>query len=260
MSVKCHLEHGERIKGMATVKEHYGEVLSDVYSWMFGGFSNGVQRNIEFLKKHNLSPKGSSIAIDLGAGCGFQSIPLAKAGYTVTAIDIDENLLNELQSNSKELKINSIQDNLLNFRNSVSKDAELIVCMTDTIVHLESKEQITSLFGEVYNSLENDGKFIITFRDLTFELEGADRFLPVKSDENIIFTCFLEYEKETVKVHDIVYKKNGAEWQLFKSFYRKLRLNEEWILNQLSGSGFKNIDSEVDNGFITIIATKVSDT
>ena len=76
---------------MATVMEHYDKVLSDVYSWMFGGFEIAIQRNAEFIIKHNLRPEGSGIAIDLGSGCGFQSIPLAKAGYSVTAIDIDTN-------------------------------------------------------------------------------------------------------------------------------------------------------------------------
>ena len=74
---------------MATVKEHYDEVLSDIYSWISGGFENGIQRNIEFFDKHQLAPKGSGVAIDLDAGCGFQSIPLAKAGHSVTAIDLD---------------------------------------------------------------------------------------------------------------------------------------------------------------------------
>ena len=79
---------------MPTVSEHYDKVLSDVYSWMFGGFDIAIQRNTEFINKHDLSPESSGLAIDLGSGCGFQSIPLAKAGYSVTAIDIDSNLLN----------------------------------------------------------------------------------------------------------------------------------------------------------------------
>lgn len=241
---------------MATVKEHYDEVLSDVYSWMFGGFESGVQRNIEFINKHQLSPKGSGIAIDLGAGCGFQSIPLAKAGYSVTAIDLDSKLLNELKNNSENLPINCIQDDLIDFDEYITDGVELIVCMTDTITHLESKEKAILLFSKVLSSLEPEGKFIITFRDLTFELTDTDRFLPVKSDDNIIFTCFLEYEPETVKVHDIVYKKSESEWNLFKSFYRKLRLSEEWVNTQLSQCGFKKINSNAENGFITIIASK----
>jgi 2-polyprenyl-3-methyl-5-hydroxy-6-metoxy-1,4-benzoquinol methylase len=241
---------------MATVAEHYDTVLSDIYSWMFGGFEIAIQRNTEFIDKHNLKPEGSGIAIDLGAGCGFQSIPLAKTGYSVTAIDIDAKLLNELSSNCDELQITTIRDDLINFDKNTQKGAELIVCLTDTIIHLESKEKVSSLFNKVFEVLEPKGKFILTFRDLTHELNELARFLPVKSDENIIFTCFLEYETETVKVHDIVYRKTVGEWRLFKSFYRKLRLSKDWVDKALSKSGFTEIDLKSQKGLITVIAVK----
>jgi len=241
---------------MATVKEHYDKVLSDVYSWMSGGFDVAIQRNTEFIIKHNLRPEGSGNAIDLGSGCGFQSIPLAKAGYSVTAIDIDAKLLNELTSNCGDLHITTIRDDLVNFDKSTQKGVELIVCMTDTIAHLETKEKVISLCDKVFEALEPKGKFILTFRDLTHELIELDRFLPVKSDENIIFTCFLEYEPEAVKVHDIVYKKLLGEWKLYKSFYRKLRLSRDWIDRTLLGSGFTEIDTSIEKGLVTVIAVR----
>ena len=135
---------------MATVEQHYNEVLSDVYSWMFGGFENGIQSNIEFIKKHKLTPQSSGIAIDLGAGCGFQSIPLARAGYSVTAIDLDAKLLSELSSNSEGLEITTVQGDLINFDNDLNTDVELIVCMTDTILHLESREKVATLFTKIF--------------------------------------------------------------------------------------------------------------
>ena len=242
---------------MATVKEHYKEVLSDVYSWMFGGFDAGIQRNSEFIDRYRLTPKGSGIAVDLGAGCGFQSIPLAEAEYSVTSIDLDADLLQELKANSGTLDITTAQADLIDFDGIIkNKDIELIVCMTDTIAHLESKEKVASLFAKAFKALASGGQFMLSFRDLTQELKGLDRFIPVRSDDKIIFTCFLEYEVETVKVHDIIYKKTAEGWKLFKSFYRKLRLSEDWVKDQLSQSGFEKMDSTVDNGLITIVAEK----
>lgn len=241
---------------MASVGEHYENVLADVYSWMFGGFEAGVQRNTEFFNSHKLKPEGSAVAVDLGAGCGFQSIPLARAGFRVTAIDIDAKLLGELQIHCGDLPVVNIQDDLMNFGNHVKNNAELIVCMTDTLLHLESKENVDALFTKVYDALEPGGRFVITFRDLTQELKDTDRFLPVRSDENIIFTCFLEYEPETVKVHDIVYKRTAGNWDLFKSWYRKLRLSKQWVDTHLAKSGFNDLNSTVDNGLVTTIARK----
>ena len=177
---------------MATVKQHYAEVLAEVYSWMLGGFDRALEKNTEFFKKHNITPEKSKVAIDLGAGCGFQSIPLARMGFKVTAIDLDEKLLDELQANSGELEIETVRDDLINFEQYVNSKAELIVCMTDTLLHLESKEKVSSLFQKVFTSLEDKGKFIITFRDLSQELSELDRFIPLKSDDRTILTCFLE--------------------------------------------------------------------
>jgi hypothetical protein len=241
---------------MASVEEHYDQVLSDHYSWMFGGLDSGLENNRRFFRKHNIVPHRNGVAIDLGAGCGFQSIPLANAGFSVTAIDLDAKLLAELKRHPEAVDITTVQDDLVNFPRYVQDKAELIVCMTDTLLHLASKDNVSSLFSEVAQRLDDAGKFIITFRDLTAELSELDRFIPVRSDQNTIFTCFLEYEPETVKVHDIVHTKNGNEWTLSKSFYRKLRLSKRWVDEQLSHSGFGHITSTVEGGLVTVIAAK----
>ncbi len=241
---------------MPTVKEHYNNVLSDVYTWMFGGFDSGIKKNIDFFQTHKINPVRSGIAIDLGAGSGFQSIPLARAGFTVTAIDIDKKLLSEMKGQCTGLPITIIHDDLVDFDKHTEGNTELIVCMTDTLIHLDSKDRVVHLFEKVMTSLEKGGRFIITFRDLSFELSELDRFIPVKSDENTIFTCFIEYEPEKVKVHDLVYRKKDGKWCLNKSYYRKLRLSKEWVDEQLSNVGFTQIELTVDQGFVTVIATK----
>ena len=241
---------------MATVKEHYNLVLADVYAWMLGGFERGIERNLQFFQSHNINPQGSTVAIDLGAGCGFQSIPLAQLGFSVTAIDLDRKLLDELKANARGLAIDAVNDDLINFERYLVGKAELIICMTDTLLHLESKEKVSSLITKVFAALEDDGRFIITFRDLSTELSELQRFIPVKSDDNTILTCFLEYEPQTVKVHDLVYKKNNGNWQLNKSFYRKLLLSKQWVDLQITEVGFSKVKSELNNGLVTIVATK----
>ena len=241
---------------MATVKQHYAEVLADVYLWMFDGYDRAVANNLEFFNRHQIHPYRSGLAVDLGAGCGFQSIPLAQLGFNVIAIDLDAKLIKELKANSQELDINAIEEDLINFPQHIEGPAELIVCMTDTILHLESKNKVRSLFHKVFDSLAEKGTFIITFRDLTSELSDLDRFISLKSDEQTILTCFLEYEPETVKVHDLVYRKNYSGWQLNKSFYRKLRLSKQWVEQELKKAGLRQIDSTINNGLVTAIASK----
>lgn len=241
---------------MATVKEHYDNVLAEFYSWLYGGYTAGIQANSDFFKRHGIIPSGSAVAVDLGAGSGFQSIPLAISGFKVIAIDYCGQLLQELSANDATNSIVTINGDLTGFTQHATGPVELITCMTDTLLHLESKEDVRGLVIKVFNSLEENGRFIVTFRDLTHELTGLDRFLPVRSDANTIFTCFLDYQPETVNVHDLVYHNNGSGWQLHKSCYPKLRLSSDWLLDCLTTAGLNIVESSNNNGLITIIAQK----
>ena len=237
---------------MANSKEHYARVLSGVYSWMSGGFDAALERNARFFAGNDVTgPKSSGKAIDLGAGCGFQAIPLAELGFEVTAIDLDAGLLEELRRHAGALEIEAIEDDLLRFGEHVDEDIELAVCMTDTLLHLESKQDVARLFSRVCAAMEPAGRLIMTFRDLTRELEGLDRFIPVRSDNDTILTCFLEYEPNTVKVHDIVYRRDGSGWQCSKSFYRKLRLSSDWVGERLQRAGFADVDASTETGDCT---------
>jgi len=243
---------------MAEMKDHYESLLADHYSWLFGGIDAKWKENEAFFSSNGIMPGTNRRAIDLGCGSGFQSVPLARMGFEVTGIDLSPTLLAELLANKGDLAIIAINDDLNNFHLLCPDKVELIVCMGDTLTHLESKDDVTGLFAKIYHHLENDGEFVLTYRDMSFELEDIDRFLPVKSDDTKIFTCFLEYGEEKVKVHDLIYVKENNEWSLKKSFYQKLRLPADWVIDQLKEKGFLIKHSSCDKGLSTIIATKIN--
>ena len=243
---------------MGNMTDHYESLLASHYSWLFGGFDAMCQENEVFFNSTNIKPGTNGRAVDLGCGSGFQSIPLARIGFDVTSIDLSPTLLAELSENKGDLAITAIKDDLNNFNLHCPDKVELIVCMGDTLTHLDSKDDVTQLFAKIYHHLEKDGEFVLTYRDLSFELKDLDRFIPVISDDNRIFTCFLEYGEEKVKVHDLIYVKEDEGWCLKKSFYRKLRLPANWVIDQLKEKGFLINHSSSDRGLSTIIAAKRS--
>lgn len=235
------------------VLDHYENLLAEHYSWIFGGLNENVAKNQEFFSKHLIVPAGSGIAIDLGAGSGFQSIPLARSGFTVTAIDVCGKLLKELHENCKGIEITIKQGDLTRFTEDIQDNAELIVCMGDTLAHLNSTDDVIRLFRDIHATLEKDGRFILSFRDMAGELTGLDRFIPVRMGKDRLFTCFLEYERESVSVHDLIYIRNENTWELKKSVYTKLRLSKDWVQDRLSATGFNTEFSESINGMVTMI-------
>jgi 16S rRNA G527 N7-methylase RsmG len=241
---------------VASVQEHYKNMLAPCYSWIYGGSDANLKKNRTFFYEHKVRPTRSGVAVDLGAGCGFQSIPLAESGFNVIAIDQSHTLLAQLKKCAAGLPIVTIQDDLLNFTAYSPAKVETIVCMGDTLTHLDTLAEVQKLIESVYLSLEQEGFLILSFRDMSVELSGLDRFIPLRSDSKRIFTCFLEYEEKHVKVHDILYEKTSDRWTMKKSFFRKLRISRPWTLDFLQQAGFIIEFDGTENNMITIRARK----
>ncbi|MBW4471462.1 MAG: class I SAM-dependent methyltransferase [Stenomitos rutilans HA7619-LM2] len=243
---------------MNTAKDHYDQHLAAVYSWMAGAPEAAIQRNHDLFHQLGIDSMPRGLAIDLGAGSGSQSIPLAELGFSVVAVDFCEALLSELNNRANHLSIRIIHDNILNFLNYAEEQAQVIVCMGDTLTHLESLSSVQSLLTSVGNALAIHGKFVLTFRDyVSTKPRGAKRFIPVRSDESTILTCFLDYHEDVVEVYDLLHRKDGDQWELKVSSYPKLRIDSNWVCVQLQKAGLEVVRHEMINGIMCIVAQKI---
>ena len=243
---------------MNSAREHYDQHLGAIYSWMAGDENTALERNRSLFRQMALDVASKGLAIDLGCGTGFQSIPLAEFGYSVVAIDSCAVLLSQLRERANILPIQTIHDDMLNFTRYISDQAQLVTCMGDTLTHLDSLDAVHNLISEVSRKLVEGGKLVLTFRDyVSVELCGHQRFIPVRSDNTKILTCFLEYEQEFVKVYDLLHHKVGTQWEFTVSSYQKLRLDKNWLIKQMSELGLTIVRNTFESGMISIVAKKI---
>jgi SAM-dependent methyltransferase len=225
----------------APVSRHYEELLAVHYSWMSGvTFPEKVAEQEQLLEELGVWTGSKGIAIDLGSGPGYQSVALAKLGFErVVAVDTSLSLLQELESNKADLPIVAMQADMLDLAQFAQPNTvSAIVCMGDTLTHLEERSQVTRLFQDAFDALEPGGRLVLTFRDYSNPLHGLDRIIPVRSDNNRIMTCILDYEATKVVVTDLVYVCENGAWTLHKSSYEKLRLPPVNLITELEGIGF----------------------
>jgi len=244
-------------KNMSSVREHYATHLGPIYIWMAGGFDAAVKRGAAEMETINVLPIANSVAVDLGSGFGMHAVPLANRGFSVLAIDTCFELLDELRRRRNTLPIETIEDDLLVFRKHLTTEAQIVLCMGDTITHLSDFESVLQLISEVSEVLMTGGRFIITFRDYSLALTGEQRFIPVRSDDRRILTCFLEYADSYVTVHDILHEFDASGWHLRVGSYRKLRLAPDWICTALDSSGFDVRREPGMAGMVRLVATRV---
>jgi 2-polyprenyl-3-methyl-5-hydroxy-6-metoxy-1,4-benzoquinol methylase len=238
-----------------TVKEHYHYHLGKLYSWMAGDFQLKCNEFKQVLIGNNIVPFSNKVAVDLGCGHGVQSIPIAETGFKVLAVDFNQDLLNELKENAKGLDITAINDDIRRVKHFANNPA-LIVCCGDTLCHLDNAREIQTFITDITNTLDHRGITILSFRDYATALTGADRFIPVKSDEHKILTCVVEYEEDFIQVTDLLHERTGNLWKQKVSSYKKVRLLSSDVVKYLEESGMKIIFNQPLNRLITIIAIK----
>jgi SAM-dependent methyltransferase len=223
---------------MNRVRDHYERLLAAHYTWMLGDFDAAVQREQARLRSAGVgSARAGQVALDLGAGSGVHSVALAKLGYEVVAVDLSLSLLNELAARRGALPIRCLEADLTALPSGVPHDAAVVTCMGDTLLHLPSKDAVGDVLRAAHGRLSSGGRFVASFRDLTTELRGTERFLEVRSSNDRILTCFLEYGPDRVTVHDLLHLRDADGWQLRKGAYDKLRLAPGWVEQALRGAG-----------------------
>jgi SAM-dependent methyltransferase len=226
-----------------TSADHYDRLLAEHYTWMLGGDVHEVaDRQAALLAELGLAGTENDTAVDLGCGSGAQTLALARLGFSpVIAVDTSRRLLDELVSYVRDAE--AVRPVHGDIRTVLPEAAEpgtvaAVVCMGDTLPHLPSKADVPVLLGHVSCALVSGGHLVVTYRDLTAELRGTDRFIPVRSSDDRLLTCFLEYrDEDTVIVHDLLRTWTNGSWQQLASSYPKLRLASSWLVEQCRAAG-----------------------
>ena len=237
-------------------RSHYAALLAHNYVWIAGGFESNIMGNTRFFTDHSIRPAGCGTAIDLGAGCGFQSIALACTGFDVVAVDFSQPMLDLLTQHAGALPVGTVCSDIILFESWTGRSPELIVCMGDTLTHLPDVPAVHNLIRQCAAELPPGGKFIVSFRDYSGDPEVTPVIIPVRRDPGRIFVCRLEYEKEIVRVTDILYTRESGKWIRVAGTYPKLRLAPERIAGIMTNEGFFITEMMAASSMTMIIAKK----
>ena len=145
------------------------ESIADYYEKIFP--LNKAQ--LDFVK-NSFEETSSLSALDIGCGIGSLSFELSKIFNDVTAIDLDERMLDRaIEKNVTG--IHFLQKDMLDIEKEFGQEAfDVILCFGNTLVHLNDSDEIVDFFKQSKRVLKKNGK-------LLFQIIQYDRII----DQNI---------------------------------------------------------------------------
>ncbi|MGM0215689.1 class I SAM-dependent DNA methyltransferase [Enterococcus sp. AZ109] len=132
----------------------YDEVMDDSLYQKWLNFS------LRHLPANNLN------ILELACGTGALAVEFAKAGFSVTGLDLSEEMLMLAQNRAirEEADIQFVVGDMLDLTDIGSYQA--VTCFSDSLCYMKNEEQVQQVFQGVYNLLEEEGIFIFDVHSL----------------------------------------------------------------------------------------------
>ncbi|MGI6553864.1 MAG: class I SAM-dependent methyltransferase [Bacillota bacterium] len=159
---------------------------------------------ISFLMETAGRPQKS--ILDIACGTGAYALELAKAGYFVTAVDLDAEMIDILKKKtleeSLETKINPIQGNMLELPQRLKAKYELAFCIGNSLVHLDGEKEIEEFLSGIKSLLVDSGHLVIQIINYDRVLEKNIKSLPTieVKDKELKFHRLYRYDAKINKI------------------------------------------------------------
>jgi SAM-dependent methyltransferase len=182
----------------------------------------------------NNDVKNISTVLDLACGAGRHSILLAEKGFSVTGVDLSQNLLSIAKGKSRALGLNIefLKGDLRNFE--IDKKFEMVVNLFTSFGYFITDEDNFNVFKIAYRQLAPNGVFVFDFLNSEYVRNNLNKYNAEDVDKYRITQNRRITDGRVVKEINIT----GPGKK--RKFFESVRLYEsETLIKKIESIGFK---------------------
>ena len=153
---------------------NFYESLSEYYDDLFPASAEAV----DFLAKR-CPPSGT--VLDLACGTGGHAIELSERGSRVSGVDLDASMVRKADEKCSREDVEFFEGNMLEIR-KLFPDAgvfDLVYCIGNSLVHLDSAENILHVLENAFSLLKDKGRLVIQLLNFDGLSKGGSINFPV---------------------------------------------------------------------------------
>ncbi|MGD7021645.1 class I SAM-dependent DNA methyltransferase [Rossellomorea vietnamensis] len=188
--------------------------------------------------------------LDLGCGTGELSLRLLKEGYSVTGIDLSEDMLFMAREKAENegLQLPLYQQDMSELQGLGSFDIISIFC--DSLNYLETEEKVISTFKQVREHLTDDGLFLFDVHSI-FKITQIflnETFTYNDEEVSYIWDCFPGEEPNSVE-HELTFfvrDDETGQYERMEELHHQRTFPILTLENWLKEAGFEVTDITAD--------------
>lgn len=143
---------------------------------------------------------GRKNLLDLGCGTGNKTVHCAGAVARITAVDLDPGMIARAKADNARLNIEyEVLDMTLVGVRFPANTFDAVICLGNTLVHLENLDAVTAFLGGVRACLARDGVLVLQILNYDRILDNGVRELPLLESAHAVFSR--RYSREGNRLH-----------------------------------------------------------
>ena len=188
-------------------------------------------------------PDSDCKVLDIGCGIGTLSFELTKYYKNVLGIDMDAEMIRAASIKNKDdsKSIQFQQKSMLELAAFIDKKSvEGIICFGNTLVHLNSLDQIANFLKQSKAILKSKGKLLIQIVNYDRILENNTKQLPIIENDEILFERNYCFRKSENKIDFNTRLTVKSTQQIIENSIELLPLLKNELTLLLKNAGFEN--------------------
>lgn len=204
------------------------------------------QQQIKFISESAGIPPRA--ILDVACGSGGYSIELAKKGYNVAAVDLEEKMVEmaKQKAESSGAEIRAFACDMRELAQKIKERFDCIFCIGNSIVHIGSAEEITKALSQMNGLLEDDGSLVLQIINYDRILKYGINELPSIRNNEIGLEFVRKYEynraRNIINFNTTLTVAAGNRKEEFINTVELLPLASSDMRNALEEAGFGNIE------------------
>lgn len=196
---------------------------------------------VDFIKSK--IPETDCKILDIGCGIGTLSFELANYYKNVLGIDMDADMIRAALKNQETVSkpIHFQQGSMLKLNSFIEKNSVGgIICFGNTLVHLNSLDEIADFFQQSKTALKLNGKLLLQIINYDKIIEKDIKQLPAIDNDEITFERNYFYRKSENKIDFNARLTVKSTQQIIDTSVELLPLLQNELALLLSNAGFHN--------------------